>query len=111
MTALGAVGGVGAATAVTAAVVQGQQQKSVQKRAEQRQNAVQREASSRAAAELRRQTQDRAKQNQKRPEIRSLLAREREAASEGIGSTTLTGAGGVERGRLTLGKTSLLGGS
>ncbi len=43
MTALGAVGGVGAATAVTAAVVQGQQQKSVQKRAEKRQQAAQRE--------------------------------------------------------------------
>jgi hypothetical protein len=47
--------------------------------------------------------------NQKAPDVASILQRAALAAKGGMGSTMLTGAGGIQPGMLNLGKTSLLG--
>jgi hypothetical protein len=47
--------------------------------------------------------------NQKMPDVASILQRAALAAKGGMGSTMLTGAGGIQPGQLNLGKTSLLG--
>jgi hypothetical protein len=47
--------------------------------------------------------------NQKTPNLSDILARAAQGSKTGVGSTMLTGAGGVDPGSLTLGKTTLLG--
>lgn len=47
--------------------------------------------------------------NQQAPDISSILARAAQAGKTGVGSTMLTGTGGVAPGSLSLGKSSLLG--
>jgi 4-diphosphocytidyl-2C-methyl-D-erythritol kinase len=47
--------------------------------------------------------------NQKTPDISDILARAAQASKTGVGSTMLTGSGGVSPTSLNLGKTSLLG--
>ena len=47
--------------------------------------------------------------NQKVPDISDIMARASQLSKTGVGSTMLTGTGGVGSGSLTLGKTSLLG--
>lgn len=47
--------------------------------------------------------------NQKQPDLAAIMAANRAATAGGIGSTMLTGPGGVKAGTLALGKTTLLG--
>jgi len=47
--------------------------------------------------------------NQKAPDISSILSQAANSSKAGIGSTMLTGAGGVSSGSLNLGKSTLLG--
>lgn len=47
--------------------------------------------------------------NQQAPDISSILARAANASKVGVGSTMLTGAGGVGNSSLNLGKSTLLG--
>lgn len=110
----GVGGGLGAAAgvaAVTGGIIQGQRQKSAAKRSERQQEEAQRLATSRAAAELRTQDQERRRLNKRKPNISGLLAEERKAGLSGVGATTLTGAAGVGRESLSLGRNSLLGNS
>ena len=90
-------------------VHQGEQQKEAAKKAERSQATAQRLATSRAAAELRTQDQERRRLNRRKPNVAGLLAEERRSSLTGAGATTLTGASGVGRERLTLGRSSLLG--
>jgi type II secretory pathway pseudopilin PulG len=48
--------------------------------------------------------------NQKVPDIAGMLARNQQAANQGLAATFLTGPGGVSNSSLSLGKTTLLGG-
>lgn len=102
--------GVGAGVAA-GSVYQGLQQQRAQRRGERAQEAAQNLATRRAAAEVRRADQLERKQNKKKPDVTSLLSREREAALTGVGSTMLTGATGINRSNLMLGRSSALGGS
>lgn len=92
-----------------ASAVQGRQQSIAQKRGIRQQEEAQRLATSRAAAEQRRQEMEQRRANRKKPNLSSLLSDERRGALTGPGATMLTGAGGVNRQRLTLGQSSLLG--
>ena len=47
--------------------------------------------------------------NQKTPDISSILSQPANSSKGGVGSTMLTGAGGVGNGSLSLGKNTLLG--
>jgi hypothetical protein len=47
--------------------------------------------------------------NQKTPDISSILSQAANASKVGVGSTMLTGSGGVTPGSLNLGKSTLLG--
>jgi hypothetical protein len=59
------------------------------------------------------QEQDRQvnKANAKAPDVNALLSAAQQQAAGGPGSTMLTGPAGVDPGQLTLGKSTLLGGS
>ncbi len=107
----GVLGGVGAAAAITGSVYQGLQQRRAQRRGERAQEAAQDVATRRAAAEVRRSAEDERRLNRKKPSLTSLLKREKGAALTGPGSTLLTGATGVNRSNLLLGRSSTLGGS
>lgn len=48
--------------------------------------------------------------NKKKPNVQGLESANQLAATGGVGSTLLTGAGGVDPQSLTLGRTTLLGG-
>jgi hypothetical protein len=48
--------------------------------------------------------------NQKAPDVSAILSQAANASKVGIGSTMLTGPGGVSNGSLSLGKSTLLGG-
>ena len=99
----------GLAISLGPSIYQGEQQKSAGKRGARAQETAQRQATSRAAAEQRRAAQELKRANQKKPNITSLLNREREGALQGAGATTLTGAAGASDFKLG-GKSSLLGG-
>jgi hypothetical protein len=47
--------------------------------------------------------------NQKTPDISDIMARAAQASKGGVGSTMLTGSGGVNPGSINLGKSTLLG--
>ena len=98
--------GLAGAGAVGGSIFQGQQQKQAARRSIRAQERAQDEATSRAAAEVRRQSLAERRLNRRKPDITSLLSAERRS---GLGETSLTGAGGVGRGSLTLGRSSLLG--
>lgn len=102
-----AVGVTGAA--VGASVAQLQDQKKMQKRAIRAQEEAQRLATSRAAAESRRQEMENRRLRRRTPNIQSLLRAEERGSLTGAGSTILTGAGGVDSSKITLGRASLLG--
>ena len=57
----------------------------------------------------RQQEEARNRANQRRPDTRSLLADARAGGQAGLGSTFLTGPGGVDPDTLLLNRTSLLG--
>lgn len=74
------------------------------------QRRAQDEAKSAALSQARRAEMDMAARNRKTPDMASLLSGEQAAAAfSGAGGTLLTGAGGIDRKKLKLGQTSLLG--
>ncbi len=92
-------------------IYQGLQQRRAQRRGERAQEAAQEVATRRAAAEVRRARDQERSLNRKKPNVLSLLNREKTAALTGPGSTLLTGASGINRSNLLLGRSSSLGGS
>lgn len=73
----------------------------------QRQRAYQNAATKRAAADADMADQANNKANAKTPDIAALLAGNRNPG--GVGSTMLTGPGGVDTSKLALGRNTLLG--
>lgn len=101
-----------AATAVLSAGYQvhaGEQANRQQKRALRKQAEVQAQSLAAARAEQRRNDEELVRANRRRPEVGTLLTNELEAGSQGVGTTLLTGAGGVDQKRLKLGRSTLLG--
>jgi uncharacterized protein HemX len=96
----------GAAT-VGGSIVQTQQAKQSQRRALRSQEQAQKEAADRAAAATKRALGERRRRD---PDVGSLLTGEQRGAGAGVGSTLLTGAGGVKPGRQRLAGSTLLGG-
>ncbi len=95
--------------AVGGSVQQGLESRQQQRRGLRAQESAQRTATSRAAAESRRSGREQRRLNRKRPNLSSLLGREQQSALRGPGATTLTGSAGVNQGRISLGRSSLLG--
>jgi hypothetical protein len=100
--------GVGAA-GTGAAIYQGAKSASRQKQALQNQTTATEQAESGAfSTERQNQTATNAA-NMKQPNIADIMARAAQASKGGVGSTMLTGPGGVNPGSLSLGKSTLLG--
>ena len=99
-----------AATTAATTIYTGEKQASAQKKSLRRQREAQQTAETRQASQQKQSMMAEAKANQKKPNIASLLSKERLRSAQGPGSTMLTGAGGA--GPMTLGrKGSLMGGS
>lgn len=111
MGAGGAIGGILGTGVIGGSIYQGLQQRRAQRRGERAQAAAQDVATRRAAAEVRRARDKERSLNRKKPNVLSLLNREKEAALTGPGSTLLTGSTGINRSNLLLGRSSSLGGS
>jgi hypothetical protein len=94
---------------VGGSVIQGQKQLKLQKQALEDQKNAQADAVARAAKAQRDSQTAVNAANQKTPDIGGLLTSEQAAASQGVGSTLLTGPGGIDSKSLKLSKTSLLG--
>lgn len=112
ITAATIIAGVSAAAAVggTAySIVNGQAQNAAQQEGLKRQKTAQDTAKSQALSTQRKSELAQNSANMKTPDIASILARASGPSKAGLGSTMLTGPGGVTTGDLTLGKTSLLG--
>lgn len=92
------------------AIASGMRGQKEQKKALREQAAAQRAAESAAQRQLRENAEELARRNRRQPDFGSLLTQERARARKGLGSTMLTGPGGVDPGQLTLGGPSLLGG-
>lgn len=74
------------------------------------QRRAQDEAKNAALSQARRAEMDAMARNRKTPDMASLLSAEQAAAAfSGAGATLLTGAGGIDRKKLKLGQSSLLG--
>lgn len=112
VTAATIIAGIGAATAVggTAySIVNGQAQQAAQQKSLTQQKTAQDTAKAAALSTQRKGELAQNAANMKTPDIASILARASGPSKSGIGSTMLTGPGGVNTGDLTLGKSSLLG--
>ncbi len=96
---------------VGGSVYQGEAGRKQQKKALRSQEQAQARSEARALSQQRRSEQEQRRLNRKQPDLFSILGREREAALQGPGSTLLTGARGVGKGKLTLGQSSILGGA
>lgn len=113
ITAATIIAGVGAAAAVGSTaygIVNGQSQQAAQKKSLQMQTTAEGEAKANALSTQRKSQLAMNEANQKTPDIASILSRAAVASKGGVGSTMLTGPGGVPNSALNLGKTSLLGG-
>lgn len=77
--------------------------------ANKQQRKAQKRAEVAAAEQARRAEQDFNRANRKSPNVSALLGANQQAASRGVGSTMLTGSGGVDSGSLSLGRSTLLG--
>ena len=97
--------------AMSQSVIQGEKQGRAQKRALHEQKQAQQQAQSRAIGAEKLSAMDEAKANKKKPDVSSLLSRERKGAAKGPGATMLTGPGGAgSGGKMLLGrKSSLMG--
>ena len=93
--------------AMSQSVIQGEKQGRAQKRALHEQK----QAQSRAIGAEKLSAMEMAKANKKKPDVSSLLGRERKGAIKGAGATMLTGPGGADSGgKMLLGrKSSLMG--
>ena len=102
-----------AASAITAAIgagysiYSGERSQDMQQRSLRRQNQAQAEAQNAALSQQRKAEEANRAANQQAPDIASLLAFEQQPG--GLSSTMLTGAGGIDRSQLRLGRPSLLG--
>lgn len=101
-----AIGAAGTTYSITA----GEAAKTDRKRAFAAQEKATADAKQRAIAQSRQNEEAIKASNRRRPDVSSLLTREQAAAQQGPGQTFLTGAGGVDKSKLLLGKTSTLGG-
>ena len=102
-TTIAIVGGL----AVGAQVYQGEKQSSIQKKAMRRQEQAQNQSRNQAIGQEKLGRMAQAKANKKKPDIATLLGRNR--ATKGPSSTMLTGTGGAGGG--LLGGKSMLGGA
>lgn len=91
--------------------IQGSKQADAQEAALKKQNQAQGEAKAAALSTQRKADLANNEDNQKTPDIASILAKAAQAGKVGLGSTMLTGAGGVNPGSLSLGGGSTLLGS
>ncbi len=85
-----------------ASVAQGQQQQSQAKKAAKQAQANADKAATQADQEMN-------ARNMKKPDTAAMYSANQQSAQSGIGSTMLTGAGGVDPNSLVLGKQTLLG--
>lgn len=108
-TTIAAISAAAAVGSTVYGVVSGQQQNANQKKALAQQNAAQKTAEAQTLSNQRRSEVAQNAVNRQTPDIAAILSRAAGVAKGGIGSTMLTGAGGVDAGSLTLGKSSLLG--
>jgi len=86
------------------------QKKAMTKQLRQKKKASEEQAAAASSAQ-KLAAQEAAKANQKKPDVSTILGAEEAAGSTGPASTLLTGAGGVGKGSLLLGKSSLVGGA
>jgi 4-diphosphocytidyl-2C-methyl-D-erythritol kinase len=89
-------------------IYQGEQQRKAQKKSLRSQKMAQAESQARASSTAKQSLMAEAKANRKKPNIATLLGRERMAANRGPGSTMMTGTGGA-RGTMLGGGSSLMG--
>jgi hypothetical protein len=82
-----------------------------QKKALRSQQQAQARSEARATSQQRRSEQEQRRLNRRQPDLMGILGRARQSALQGTGSTLLTGPGGVPKGRVALGQSSLLGGA
>jgi hypothetical protein len=78
-------------------------------RAADQQKKAQREASAAAQKQAKQADQAFNAANKKKPNIDAMLSSNQAAGNMGVGSTMLTGPGGIDNNMLTLGKNTLLG--
>lgn len=98
-----------AAVGTGASIYQGSQSADKQKQSLKNQTTATQQAQANAVSTERKNELATNAANQKTPNIADIMARAAQAAKGGVGSTMLTGPGGVNPGTLTLGKSSLLG--
>lgn len=89
-------------------VVNGQNQNATQQAALKKQTTAQQTATSAALSTERQNAIAEGAANQKTPDVSAILQRAA-TAGKGLGSTMLTGPGGVDTSSLSLGKATLLG--
>lgn len=104
--AISAAAGVGS---MVYGIKSGQDQAAAQGKSLQMQKTSQDQATAAALSTQRKSELAQNAANQKTPDIAGILARAATAAKGGVGSTLLTGSGGVDTSTLNLGKASLLG--
>lgn len=112
VTAATIIAGVTAAASVGSTIYSiksGQDQAAAQQKSLQMQKTSQDQATAAALSTQRKSELAQNAANQKTPDIAGILARAATAAKGGVGSTLLTGSGGVDTSTLNLGKASLLG--
>jgi Flp pilus assembly protein TadB len=112
VTAATIIAGVSAAAAAGGLaynVVNGQAQQKTQDKQLKAQKTAQDQATAQALSTQRKNEVATNAANQKTPDVASILARASSASRSGLGSTMLTGAGGVDPATLPLGGSTLLG--
>jgi membrane protein involved in colicin uptake len=97
------------ATGATVAAVTGARSNDAQKTALKNQNTSTQTAEANALSTERKNATATNAANQQAPDISSILSSAANSGKAGVGSTMLTGSGGVAGGSLNLGKSTLLG--
>lgn len=108
LVAAGITSAVVAAGSLGYSVYNGQQQEGAQQTALKKQNTAQQTATAAALSTERKGEIAQGAANQQTPDVSSILARAA-TTGKGLGSTMLTGPGGVDTSGLNLGKSTLLG--
>lgn len=109
--ALPTIGAIAAAVGATASTVGAVSANSSAIKSRQQQRNAQAQAANTAADAQRKSDEAFAAANRRTPDVGSLLTAEQQERLRGPTSALLTGPGGVDKKKLTLGGTSLLGGS
>lgn len=99
------------ATAVSTGVaIHGaEQSRRSQNRSYRDQQKAQAQSKAASLSQQRKSEEEFARVNRKKPNVVGILAEEQRAAAAGSGSTMLTGIGGVDQSKLSIGRTTLLG--